>query len=120
MAFEESDKAIITEIARTVSKEHQTNCPISAIIGEKLDSIQNRLGKIEDNLSKTHQLLYVGNGTPSVTVRLDRIEQAHKNTRKWIVVIIAALSTLVGGSGLKLANSYLSGETTKIVEQVEK
>lgn len=66
-------------------------------IREAIDSIDDRLGKIEYTLN--------GNGVPGLKTRIDRMEQTHVRQGKfitWISGLVTAMFAIVASAAVKL------------------
>ena len=79
-------------------QEHVTYC-----------RMEETIRKMADQMDEMHSQMFVGNGTPSISVRLDRVEQSHE-TSKWLTrtALGASITTIVG-----LAIAWLSGHLHK-------
>ena len=75
MEIKNSEEKVIQQIATEVFQEHQRNCPMVALLNSKLDAIDSKLSELRLSQQNIHNKLFVGNGTPAIITRLDRIEQ---------------------------------------------
>lgn len=64
----------------------------------------NALDAIKKRLDEIHSKLFVGNGVPAITVRLDRVERDNGRVEK---IASAVLIALILGVGTMLANLVL-------------
>ena len=112
--LKESDKAIIRQIATEVSTAHQANCPFTNLISQKLDGVIERLNQLDETLKEQHNKIWVGNGSPSFVVRLDRLENQQSRRTTWIAIAFATLSLFVAGLAVEVVKSnYLPDKPDK-------
>ena len=57
------------------------------------------LERIERKLDELHGRMFVGNGTPSISVRIDRVEQVQK-VALWVASALGGGGLAAGGTAL--------------------
>lgn len=66
----------------------------SAVQGEKIENIEAQLSDIKRDVRDIRATL-IGNGTPGITTRLDRVEQKHKLVSRITWLLVAAAMGVV-------------------------
>jgi hypothetical protein len=66
---------------------------------EQYESVcRSRFDEIIDKLDSLNSRLFIGNGQPSMMVRLDRLEQCKQSTSKTLWIAVTAFVTAAAGA----------------------
>lgn len=75
---------------------------------ENVSAMRSSLAKIEEKMEKVedhHRTLYGINGSPGLTIVVDRLDQVEKSRSKHLTIIYTALT----GLGIDVILKYLNG-----------
>lgn len=76
--------------AQTCKVEQEKDCPFQ----ESLKRIEMGITEVKSDVKDIHTHIFIGNGKPSIMIRLDRTEQEHKRKQKvfnWFAGITSAV-----------------------------
>lgn len=91
-------------VARAIPALSRTLMEIPAVAKEINDSemyslvCKRRFDELDEKLDMLLKTLVVGNGQPSLVVRVDRLEQCKQSTSKALWVAVTAFITAVAGA----------------------
>ena len=115
MSQAEAMRLIAHDVVINEVGKHLNECPLGKNVSDYLHKMEVKIDDIGTKMDKMHTALFIGNGTPSIAVRLDRIEQSHARNSVWIsiiaVAVIGVIVTLVG----EAVKSHFFSHTTASV-----